>query len=119
MPWSIAFHPEVLNWIKKLNTSDYLKVRIALEMLEVEGPMLHRPLVDHVKGSSFKNMKELRPRGGYLRLLFAFDPNRSAIFLVAGDKRNNWNEWYEKNLPIADQRFREHLKSIERNINGE
>lgn len=81
--------------------------------------MLHRPLVDQVKGSYFKNMKELRPRGGYLRLLFAFDPNRSAIFLVAGDKRNDWSKWYEKNLPIADNRFREHLESLGGNFDGE
>jgi len=37
-------------------------------------------------------MKELRPPSSgttEIRLLFAFDPRREAIFLVAGDKAGN------------------------------
>jgi hypothetical protein len=109
--WEIVIHPIVRQWLDSLRRSDYEKVFTALEALEEQGPNLGRPFADQVKSSRFKNMKELRPRGKNLRLLFAFDPNRKAIILVAGDKTNNWIKWYEQNIPIADQRFSEHLKN--------
>lgn len=61
-------------------------------------------------------MKELRPpSSGHteIRLLFAFDPRREAIFLVAGDKAGNWESWYRKAIPLADERFARHLASLE------
>ena len=109
--WEIVIHPIVRQWLDSLRRSEYEKVFTALEALEEQGPNLGRPFADQVKNSRFKNMKELRPRGKNLRLLFAFDPNRKAIILVAGDKTNNWIKWYEQNIPIADQRFSEHLKN--------
>ena len=71
--------------------------------------------VQSIFGSAYKNMKELRPgsRGrSELRVLFAFDPERRALLLVAGDKAGNWTEWYTKNIPIADARYAEHLKGM-------
>ncbi len=68
-----------------------------------------------IKGSRHKNMKELRHRSGghsEVRILFSFDPRRRAILLVAGDKSRNWNRWYSRNIPIADQRFDDHLKTL-------
>ena len=109
--WEIVIHPIVGQWLDGLNRSEYQKVVVALKVLQEQGPNLGRPFVDQVKNSRFKNMKELRPRGKNLRLLFAFDPDRRAIILVAGDKTNNWIKRYEENIPIADQRFSEHLKS--------
>jgi hypothetical protein len=109
--WEIVIHPIVRQWLDSLRRSEYEKVFTALEALEEQGPNLGRPFADQVKNSRFKNMKELRPRGKNLRLLFAFDPNRKAIILEAGDKTNNWIRWYEQNIPIADQRFSEHLKN--------
>ncbi len=56
-------------------------------------------------------MKELRPGPGVrseIRILFAFDPKRRAILLVAGDKSRDWNRWYKRHIPIADQRFDDH-----------
>ena len=47
-------------------------------------------------------------------MLFAFDPERRAILLVAGDKAGNWKKWYAVNLPIADVRFTEHLDGLAR-----
>lgn len=79
-------------------------------MLAEDGPALGRPLVDTIKGSAFKNMKELRPGSTgatEIRILFAFDPKRQAVLLTAGDKAGAWKEWYSANIPLADQRFRE------------
>ncbi|WP_309617178.1 type II toxin-antitoxin system RelE/ParE family toxin, partial [Salinibacterium sp.] len=72
-------------------------------------------LVDSVVGSRHRNMKELRPGSSgrsELRMLFAFDPERKAIFLVAGDKAGNWKKWYRDNIPVADNRFDDHLKRL-------
>lgn len=60
-------------------------------------------------------MKELRPgSSGWseLRLLFALDPKRSAIMLIARDKAGNWKRWYKKNIPVADDRFDDHLRRL-------
>jgi hypothetical protein len=52
------------------------------------GPDLGRPHVDTLNNSRHSNMKELRFKAdnGVWRVAFAFDPERKAILLVAGDK---------------------------------
>jgi len=68
-----------------------------------------------VKASRFPTMKELRPPAPgrtTLRVLFAFDPGRQAILLVGGDKTNDWERWYRRNIPIADARFARHVGSL-------
>ena len=60
-------------------------------------------------------MKELRPGSSgrsELRILFASDPERSAIMLIAGDKAGNWIRWYKKNIPLADDLFDDHLRRL-------
>lgn len=58
-------------------------------------------------------MKELRPRRGNLRILFAFDPRRMAIPLIGGDKSGRWEAWYREFVPIADRLSDEHLDILE------
>ncbi|WP_203913415.1 type II toxin-antitoxin system RelE/ParE family toxin [Rhizocola hellebori] len=87
----------------------------AVDLLAEQGPALGRPLVDRVHASKFHHMKELRPGSSgatEVRMLFAFDPQREAILLIAGDKSGQWKTWYEKSIPIADQRFEDHLTSL-------
>lgn len=107
----------IQDWLMGLDQDDYDLVIAALEILQDEGPMLGRPLVDTMVGSQHKNMKELRPgsRGrSEVRVLCAFDPRRRAILLVGGDKSGNWKRWYTKNIPIADERFTAHLEDLKR-----
>ncbi|MFM8926798.1 MAG: type II toxin-antitoxin system RelE/ParE family toxin [Rhodoluna sp.] len=104
----MVFHEDVVSWSKSLDSKEKLSMDIAIEALRDLGPGLGRPLVDQVKGSQFKNMKELRPLGTSLRCLFAFDSSRQAVVLVAGDKKGNWRSWYQNNISLADSRFREH-----------
>ncbi len=78
-----------------------------------------RPLVDTIKASRHKNMKELRPGSTgrtKIRVLFAFDAERKAILLVGGGKSSNWTSWYKKNIPIADSRLDEHQQSVKKQI---
>ena len=41
-------------------------------------------------------------------MLFAFDPTRSALLLVGGDKAGNWQRWYRQNIPVAEQLYLEY-----------
>lgn len=54
----------VEDWLVGLSDDDYDLILAALEVLQAEGPMQGRPLVDTIKGSRHKNMKELRPGSG-------------------------------------------------------
>ncbi len=98
----------VESWLDNLDQNSYEQVIAALELLSERGPLLGRPLVDTVKTSRHKNMKELRPGSkgrSELRILFAFNFERTAILLVVGDKSRSWKNWYEKNIPIANKRL--------------
>ncbi len=113
MAWDVELHSDVEDWILALDEEDYHHVAATIDALVEVGPTLTRPHADTITGSRHHNMKELRPRGGNLRILFAFDPRRTAILLVAGDKTNNWTKWYDRAIPVADQRYDEHLASLE------
>ncbi|MEV2278410.1 type II toxin-antitoxin system RelE/ParE family toxin [Nocardiopsis sp. NPDC049922] len=107
----------VESWLVSLDQGSYEQVIAALQLLSEYGPGVGRPLVDTVRGSRHGNMKELRPGStgrSELRVLFAFDPKRRAIMLVAGDKTGNWKKWYRVNIPIADDRFDEHIAGLGR-----
>ena len=123
MSWEIRLHPEVERWYLTLCREDPVTadgVTDAIDQLALEGPNARRPLVDRVHGSRFHNMKELRPPSSgrsEIRLLFAFDPAREAIFLVAGDKAGNWAGWYRTAIPLADTRYAEHLDTLKEEDN--
>jgi hypothetical protein len=60
-------------------------------------------------------MKELRPGvagTSEVRMIFAFDPVREAVFLVAGDKSGRWQAWYRAAIPLADTWFTERLAAL-------
>lgn len=81
-------------------------------LLEKEGPQLGRPHADTLNGSRHANMKELRcPAGdGAWRVAFAFDPERKAVLLVAGDKSGSSEKrFYRQLIARADERFDLHL----------
>jgi hypothetical protein len=88
-------------------------VTAAVNVLQRGGPSLGRPLVDTIKQSRHKNMKELIPPASDIRVLFAFDPRRAAILLIGGDKSGEWSTWYDRMVPVADDLFDEHLRELE------
>lgn len=120
MGWAIELHEEVDGWFLELCRTDAESANLverAIDILAEMGPRLGRPLVDRIKGSRYHNMKELRPASAgatEVRILFAFDPERRAILLVAGDKAGNWRGWYDTHVPIADERYAEHLLRLEK-----
>ena len=116
--WDVEFVPDVEQWYLGLVESDPATAALieqAVDRLAEDGPMLGRPLVDRIKRSGHHNMKELRPAStaaSEVRILFVFDPRRTAVLLVAGDKAGQWNRWYEQAIPVADRRYDEHLATL-------
>jgi hypothetical protein len=110
--WEVIFHDDFLSEYRGLSG----KVQDELVALSEKGPLLGRPLVDTLKGSRHANMKELRfeADGGVWRVAFAFDPERSAILLVAGDKGGvGKRRFYRDLIRLADERFGKHLMALQ------
>jgi hypothetical protein len=109
--WEIYLTDDVLGWLDALLTADpdsHGQVVCAVEALAEAGPNLGRPLADRVKGSTIHNLKELRPGStgtSEIRVLFVFDPWRSAVLLVAGDKAGDWKGWYRQAIPRAEELY--------------
>jgi len=114
--WDVYVVNEVRDWIDKLDDTAHARVVQAIDALAEGGPGLGRPLVDTITNSSIQNLKELRP--GTVRILFVFDPWRSSILLVAGDKQGKWNTWYREAIPLAEERYERYIKAREQEKDG-
>lgn len=112
MSWQVLMHPQVEKWIKDLGEKERVKVMAAITALELRGPLLGRPLADHLRSSKIHNLKELRPLGTTLRVIFFFDSRRRAILLAAGNKFGSWHRWYQVNIPLAESRAEEFFDSL-------
>ncbi|MBG0812927.1 type II toxin-antitoxin system RelE/ParE family toxin [Planomonospora sp. ID82291] len=116
--WEVVLVVEVRQWFDRLCEEDWEsaeQVEDAIDMLARVGPTLGRPLVDRLKGSDNHHLKELRPGSSgssEIRIIFAFDPVRRAVLLVAGDKSGNWTRWYDENIVIAEKRYAQHVTEL-------
>ena len=89
-----------------------MRLRLWQNCWQFVGPTVKRPHADTLKGSRFANMKELRfdADDGVWRLAYAFDHERKAILLVAGDKSGvSQKRFYRTLIAKADGRFDSHL----------
>ncbi len=115
MSWNVEFHPLFAQEYKAFSKLIKKALFAEIEFLEQRGPQLGRPAVDTLKGSKHNNMKELRfdADNGVWRIAFAFDPDRKAILLVAGDKSGvSSSRFYKQLIKKADIRFDEHLQRL-------
>ena len=87
--WVLERTDEVSEWILGLDDDAREAILKHLLILMEIGPSLGRPLVDSIKLSRHKSMKELRVQNKKraLRIFFAFDPSRKAILLIGETKR--------------------------------
>jgi hypothetical protein len=114
MTWEVIVTEDVKLWISEIDELARDCLGSAVSLLREFGPSLGRPYVGKIVGSKIKHMKELRPVSnsyGHFRVLFAFDPDRKAILLIAGDKTGQWKKWYKKHIPLAEALYEEHLES--------
>jgi len=60
-------------------------------------------------------MRELRIQhhGRPYRVLYAFDPRRTSILLLGGDKTGD-DDWYNENVPIADRLYDKHINHLKK-----
>ena len=116
MDWTILISKEYEEWFEGLPQNHKLAIATDLTVLENNGPMLGRPYVDQIKGSKYKNLKELRTQisGHVYRSLFAFDPERKAIILSGGDKKGkNQTKFYKRLIAQAENVFDAHLRKFQ------
>lgn len=122
MEWEILMTAQVEAFLDGLYESDRNSHRLvnqAILILERSGPAEGRPLVDTVTASRISNMKELRPPsagGSEVRILFVFDPWRSAVLLVAGDKSGQWSRWYKHAIPEAERMYETYLEERRKEV---
>jgi hypothetical protein len=113
MGWEVVFFEDFEIEFDELPLLVQNAIFARLIMLERDGPSLGRPHADTLIGSKHANMKELRCSAddGVWRIAFAFDRERKAILLVAGDKSGvNTRRFYRKLIEKSDSRFDRHLK---------
>ena len=111
--WDVEVTDEFLDWWSGLEVGQQEALTDRIDLLGTRGPDLGRPVVDRVHASRHHAMKELRAsKGGALRVLFMFDPRRSVILLLGGDKTGDWNTWYEWAIPAADELYDIHLAAL-------
>lgn len=113
MAYEVEFTHEFEQWWEGLTEAEQESVDFSVRLLEERGIHLKRPHADAVHGSKYPNMRELRVQhqGRPYRVLYAFDPRRTAILLLGGDKTGN-AAWYEEFVPRADAIYALHLKEI-------
>ncbi len=115
MIWTVEFYSLFADEFKDLPVSVQDELLVAVILLEKFGPQLGRPHVDTLNNSKHSNMKELRfsADDGVWRTVFAFDPKRRAILLVAGDKAGGGEKrFYRQLIRKADIRFDDHLAKL-------
>jgi hypothetical protein len=113
--WPVATTNDFDDWFTDLSEDAQAEIIAKVELLKVIGPALGRPHADTLKGSKHANMKEIRADTAQqvLRVAFAFDPDRAAILLVAGDKSGvSQTRFYRRLIAKADELFDAHLAKL-------
>ena len=113
--WRIATTEHFDRWFAELDEDGQTELIAKVELLKLLGPRLARPHADTLNGSKHANMKELRADTAQtvLRVAFAFDPDRTCILLVAGDKSGvSQKRFYKRLIAKADELFDTHLAEL-------
>ena len=111
--WDVEYTDEFGAWWHTLPETEQIAVGASVRLLELFGPALNFPHSAAVNGSRHGHLRELRTQcgGRPLRTLYAFDPRRTAILLIGGDKTGN-DRWYETHISKADALYDEHLRQL-------
>ncbi len=115
MSWEVEYSDEFEAWWNTLSEDAQVSIDASVRLLEERGPQLSFPHSSGIKDSRHSHMRELRTQhdGRPYRTLYAFDPRRTAILLIGGDKTGN-DRWYQQTVPIADQLYDDHLEQLKR-----
>lgn len=113
MEWEIEYTDEFEAWWNSLNEEEQIDIDSVVGLLEEKGPHLPYPYSSNIEWAKYGEIRELRiqHKGKPYRVIYAFDPRRTAILLIGGRKTGG-KRWYEKNVPLAEKIYEEHLKSL-------
>lgn len=113
MACEVEYTDEFGAWWKRLTESEQEDVAAVVTLLESRDVRLGFPYSSGINGSRHSHMRELRVQsdGRPIRIFYAFDPLRSAILLIGGDKTGD-DRFYETFAPKADALYDEHLEEL-------
>lgn len=113
MPWEVEYTDEFGDWWAELTEAQQDRIAATIRLLAERGPSLPFPHSSGVNGSHHEHMRELRvqSRGNPLRIFYAFDPRRTAILLIGGDKTGN-DRFYEQYVPLADALYDAYIEEL-------
>lgn len=115
MECDVEYTNEFDAWWDSLTAEEQEDVNAMVVLLQRFGPALRFPYTSSISSSRHSHMRELRIQhtGRPYRVLYAFDPRRTAILLVGGDKTGD-DRWYDTYVPQADRLYDEHLEQLRR-----
>jgi hypothetical protein len=113
MTWDVEYTDDFERWWDELDGDAQVSVDSVVGLLIALGPQLPFPHSSGIRRSKHTHMRELRVQHGGIpyRILYAFDPRRSAILLLGGSKVGD-DRWYDIHVPIADRLYDEHLQTL-------
>jgi hypothetical protein len=113
MEWEIEYTDEFGAWWDALSETEQDDVGFVVELLRRRGPQLEFPHSSKVTQSRHAHLRELRIQhaGRPYRVLYAFDPRRTAILLLGGEKTGD-DRWYDRLVPVADRLYDEYLEEL-------
>jgi hypothetical protein len=115
MECEVEFSDEFGEWWSELSEEEQDSVRDSVELLRRFGVALRFPHTSGIASSNHPEMRELRiqHQGRPYRVLYAFDPTKTAILLIGGDKTRK-DRWYQIFVPIADKILNNQLETLRR-----
>lgn len=113
--WNVEHTDEFAAWWHELNDGEQEDITATALLLMEHGPQLPFPHSSGIEGSRHGHMRELRvqSRGRPIRVFYAFDPRRSAILLIGGDKTGD-TRFYEWMIPVADRLYDQHIEELKK-----
>ena len=111
--WPVEYTDEFAAWWDGLNEGEQDAIDHVVGLLEEYGPHLEFPFSSGLKGAGLDHLRELRKQhaGRPYRILYAFDPRRTAILLIGGDKTGD-DRWYTRFTPVAERLYAVYLDEL-------
>ncbi|MFN5511298.1 MAG: type II toxin-antitoxin system RelE/ParE family toxin [Burkholderiales bacterium] len=111
--WEVEFTQEFESWWSNCSQAEQISIAASVRLLEVQGPSLGYPYSSSIRGAKLRHLRELRTQhqGRPLRTLYAFDPRRTAVLLLGGDKTAD-ARWYQVWVPRAEALYAAHIEQL-------
>lgn len=113
MAWNVEYTDEFGTWYDALREEIQDDIDRMVGVLEARGPQLPFPYSSGIEGSRHDHMRELRVQSGGkpIRIFYAFDPRRTAILLIGGDKTGD-KRFYESMIPVVDRLYGDYIAEL-------